>query len=134
MQQKDLRQISDLMDQKFETKISDLSDLMDQKFEKNNKILKKEIVQEIDKKIDSKIDELALMTKKGFDKVDERFEKAEKEIAKRPTKKEIFDWADRRIIDVELDIDKVKYIHRDEWKKLPRAYEIKKILVENKIT
>ena len=112
-QQQNLQQISNLLDKKF--------NLLDKKFKKNNKEILK------------KIDGLALITKKEFDKMDEKFDKAERELAKRPTKKEIFDWADKRIVDVELDMDKVKYIHRNEWKKLPRAYEIKKTLVENNI-
>ncbi len=117
MQQQNLRQISDLLDQKFE---------------KNNK--------KIFKKIDDKIDELAIITKdefdrvdKKFDKMDKRFDKMDKELEKKPDKSEISTWADNKIIPLQLDMDKTKYIHRNEWKKLPPAYEIKKTLIENGI-
>jgi len=134
--------------------LQQISDLMDQKFEKNNEKLKKDIVNEVgaitnqsfgefekkaeerfdkmDKRFD-KMDKRFDKMDKRFDKMDKRFDKMDEELAKRPTKKEIFDWADKRIVNVELDMDKIKYLHRKEWKKLPRAYEIKKILIESGI-
>ncbi len=115
MQKQDLQQISNLLDKK-----------LDQKFKENNKILKKEIV-----------DEIGAITNQAFneqeERTDKRFDKIDKELAKRPTKKEMFSWADKRIVDIELDMDKVKYIHLDEWNKLPPTVEISKALVENKL-
>jgi len=41
----------------------------------------KRIIKEIDTKIDTKIDELALITKRGFDAVDERFDEVDEKLA-----------------------------------------------------
>lgn len=134
MQQQDLQQISDLMDKK-----------LDQKFKENNKILKEEIV-----------DEIGVITNQGFneqeermtarfekvdarfEKVDERFNKADDEFKKINDKcdniyERICDKTDIKLRDLELDMDKVKYIHLKEWDKLPPTYEISEALAEKNL-
>lgn len=113
MQKQDLQQISNLLDQKFK--------------ENNKKIFKKI------NGVDEKVEKLLTTVKEEFDKNTEQHNKINEELAKRPTKKEMFSWADKRIVDVELNMDKVKYIHLDEWEKLPPTFEISKTLVEHKL-
>ncbi|MDO8667817.1 MAG: hypothetical protein Q7K35_01830 [bacterium] len=83
------------------------------------------------------IDELAGIIKGEFDKVGGRFDKVEgrlgnleREIKLRPTKTEMFGWADRRIVDLELRADRHDYLHINELEKLPPQPEISRALVE----
>ena len=82
MRQEDLKQISGLMDQKFEKsnkKIFEKIDILDKKINGlDSKIDSK--IDGLDKKIDSKIDELALVTKQGFDEVENRLNNAENDM------------------------------------------------------
>lgn len=114
----DLQQISKLFGKK-----------LDDKFKENNKIL--------EQKMDEKIDQLAEITSQSFtaleEKIDKNFNEVKDELAKRPTKKEIFDWADNKTVELELDIKRVKYIHREEWKNLPSMSEISARLVEDNL-
>ena len=74
MQKQDLKQISNLLDQKLDQKFKSNDQKLDQKFKDNNEVLLKKI----DKKMDEKIDELAIMVKCGFDNVDKRFDQVDK--------------------------------------------------------
>lgn len=131
MQEQDLQQIGDLLDKKLDEKL-------DLKFKENNKILKEEIIDEMaivvnqafseqKEQLDVKFAEID----KNFVEVHKNFIEVKKEIAKRPTTERIFSWADERITTLELDTDKVKYLHREEWKKLPSALEISQILLND---
>ncbi|MFH1523166.1 MAG: hypothetical protein ABIE43_05120 [Patescibacteria group bacterium] len=81
-------------------------------------------------KLAETVNNLVLSTKEAFDAVDKRFDAVDDELAKRPTKTEIFNWADKRIHNIELEVDRAKYIHADEWNKLPPQGDISRKLVE----
>ncbi|MEA3463760.1 MAG: hypothetical protein U9R14_01665 [Patescibacteria group bacterium] len=150
MQQKDLQQISNLMDQKFEKNNENLvtkNDLKQIFKENNEKIFKKmdDKFKKMDgkfKKMDDKIDKfedkITRTVKQEFDqnteqhnKMEKRFDKMDKKLEQKPNKDHMFDWADKKVHNLELDMEKAKYLHRREWKKLPPAYEIRKALAEN---
>jgi len=180
MQQEDLKQFSDLMDQKFEknnkrffekidildkkidNKINTLDnkiDTLDKKIDNKINTLDKKIdnkintldkkidnkINTLDKKIDNKIDELALVTKQGFDEVENRLNNVENDmcIVKKDLKhvkdiqiniqERICDWNDNKLTELELDNNKIKYLHINEWKNLPSAYKIREVLDKNKI-
>lgn len=121
--QKDLQAIEILLDRKLDQKFDEK---LDQKFKENNKILKDEIIVEVSEKFD---DMLSLVNE-GFTGMQLQFDKLENEIAKRPTKEEIFSWADRRFIDLEIAKDRHDYLHIDELDKLPTPLEISKTLIK----
>ena len=106
--------------------LQQISDLMDQKFEENNKILKKEIV----KDVNDKIEEAMLINKEEFERVGKRFDEVDEELKKKATAQQVLSWGDNKVVALEIDMDKVKYIHRDEWDKLPPTIEIRKALAE----
>ena len=158
MQQEDLKQISDLMDQKFEKsnkKIFKKIDILDKKINGLDKKIDSKIdtldkkidskIDILDKKIDSKIDELALVTKQGFDEVENRLNNVENDmcIVKKDLKhvkdiqiniqERICDWNDNKLTELEFDNNKIKYLHINEWKNLPSAYKIREVLDKNKI-
>lgn len=99
--------------------------------QENNKILRKEFKSEIQEnnKIlkEAIIEETAMIVNKAFQEMEE---KIKKEFEKRPTKQELFDWADKRIYPLELDQDRLKFLHIKEWKKLPSQREITGKLAE----
>ena len=83
------------------------------------------------------VEELAMAVNKGFSDMDKKFEvmdkkfdKVNKKLDNKPDTKEMFEWGDKQIIPLGLDVDKIKYIHRQEFKKLPSTYEISRALVE----
>jgi hypothetical protein len=50
------------------------------------------------------------------------------ELDKKPSRYEIFGYVDKKTEPLEMDMDKVKYIHRDEWKSLPNQRKISESL------
>lgn len=77
----------------------------------------------LDKKLEKGFDEMAVIVNKGFTDM-------QKEIELRPTKTEIFSWADRRIVDLELKAARHDYLHINELDKLPPQPEISRALIE----
>ncbi len=53
-----------------------------------------------------------------------------KELAKFPTKEDLFSYVDNKIIPIELDVDRLKYLNKDKWKKLPEQRIINEELIE----
>lgn len=103
-----------------------IGSLLDQKLKENNKILKDEIVAEIG----AATSEAFSAVEVRIDKLDIKVDKLGEEMAKRPTMNQITSWGDKKIVSLELDMDKVKYIHQDELDKLPPQEEISRVLVE----
>lgn len=138
MQEQDLQQIGDLLDKKLDEKL-------DLKFKENNRILKEEIIDEMaivvnqafseqKEQLDIKfadIDKNFAEVRKNFADIDKNFVEVKEDIAKRPTTERMFSWADERITTLELEADKIKYLHREEWKKLPGALEISQALLND---
>jgi len=121
MQKRDLQQISSLLDQK-----------LDQKFKENNK--------KIEKIIDKKIDEVIVTSKAQFDehtkrlnKMDENLAYIKEELKKKPNEDRILKWADEQVTPVKLDVDKLKYIHRDSWQDLPDGGTVSRVLIAKRI-
>ena len=150
MTKNDLKQISELLDKGLKENNKKLFKKIDEKIDKSTEENNKKIdgkFEENNKKIDEKIDKLEenimVATKRGFDEVDSRFEKVEKKLTdvKQDVKKikdvqeniyqRICDQTDNEVKDLQLDMDKVKYIHKKEWAKLPPTYEISKALAED---
>lgn len=92
----------------------------------NNKTLKDEIVAEIG----AATSEAFSAVEARIDKLDIKVDKLGEEMAKRPTMNQITSWGDKKIVSLELDMDKVKYIHQDELDKLSPQEEISRVLVE----
>lgn len=124
MREQDLQQIGDLLDKKLDEKL-------DFKFKENNKILKEEIIDEMATVVNQAFSEQKEQLDIKFSEIDKNFAEVKEEIAKRPTTERIFAWADEKITTLELDADKVKYLHREEWKKLPSALEISQTLLND---
>ena|SRR3990167_1925988 len=108
LEKKDIQTIGKLLDEK-----------LDKKLKENNKILKDGIVAEV-----------GAVTSEAFSAVEAKIDNIEKEIKLRPTLNQIMSWGDKKIIPLELDIDKIKYLHRDEMDNLPPPEEISKALLE----
>lgn len=51
-------------------------------------------------------------------------------MAKRPTRDEVFGWADRRINDLEIAKDRHDFMHINELGKLPSPAEMNMALIE----
>ena len=80
-------------------------------------------LKEQSEQFDEKIAEVLNAVSEGFSEVHE-------ELAKRPTKDEMFSWADRRITDLEIGKERHDYLHIDELDKLPAPQEINRVLIE----
>jgi hypothetical protein len=121
-----------------ERDIQAISVLLDEKLKENNKTLKDEIISEIGENIkennktlkDEIISEIGETIGEAFSNIEAKIDRLEEEIAKRPTRNEVFGWADRRIIDLEIGKERHDYLHIDELDKLPSPAEINRTLIE----
>jgi hypothetical protein len=137
----DIQQISKLLDEKFKER----DKLLDERFEKNNKIL----VDDIMVKVDARFDEVLGIMNDSFtdmevrmdgfkqeisgkvDKIEAELGIVKVELEKKPNKSDMFSWGDKQILPVKFDVDRLKYIHLKEIKKLPPQYEISQALADN---
>ena len=107
LEQKDLQSIGELLDKKLKTQ-----------------------EQNITQKFDGKLDEAINIINKGFTDMQKEINGVKEEVKLRPTKTEIFNWADKRLIDLELKADRHDYLHINELDKLPPQSEISRALIE----
>lgn len=105
--QKDLQSIGELLDKKLNTQ-------------------KDEIVAEIGEVTGEAFSEV----ESKLDKIETKVNNLSKEMSDRPTKTEIFNWADKRIVDLELKADRHDYLHIGELDKLPPQPKISRALAE----
>ena len=114
------------IDKKFDERFAANNVLIDKKFEENNRSLREEIAAEFES--------FAGIMNEAFSeqeaKINKKFDEFKKELDKKPSKDDLFGWGDRKIEPLELDSDRTKYIHQDEWKNLPSQPEITARLVE----
>jgi hypothetical protein len=80
--------------------------------------------------LDAKLDEMAVTVNKGFTGMQKEINGVKEEIKLRPTMDQIMNWGDKKIVSLELDMDKVKYFHQNEFSKLPPQSEISRALAE----
>jgi len=60
---------------------------------------------------EEKLNEVINIVNDGFTGMQEQIDGLKQEMAKRPTRNEIFGWADRRIDDLELRADRNDFMH-----------------------
>ena len=127
MQEQDLKQIKEAVRDVVKSELSEVkSDLGGVKSELS------EVKNEF-KKVNDKIDEILITSKKQFDDHTEQLEEIKKEIAKRPTIVDFESWREKKVVPLARDIDKLKYLHKKEWKKLPDSGVVSRALVEEGI-
>lgn len=130
-----------MLDQKD---LQSIGELLDKKLDDRFKVQEEKLDKKLEKKIDEKFDEMATLVNKGFSEMQEEFDglkgefkevkgelkTVKEEIKLRPTTERIFEWADGRLLDLELRADRHDYLHVKELDKLPPQPEISRILVE----
>lgn len=120
MKKSDLQEISNLLDRKFDEKLINFATKED---------LKSFATKE---DIDNAVEVLARTVNDNFIENDKKhletsnkLDKINEALSKRPTKDEIFDKWDNDISKMSCDVDALKYIHKEEWTKLPTRAVIK---------
>jgi len=155
MQQEDLQAIEKMLDRKFKDNNDSLREeikessqslekLLDRKFKDNNELLRKEIKEDMTLMKDDIIAEIGEVFNEAFtglegrievleykvDNIEDKVDKLSEDVEKRPTRDEMFSWADNRFIDLELAKERHDFLHIDELDKLPAPIEINKALIE----
>jgi hypothetical protein len=102
-----------------------LDEKLDQRFKKN-----KEDMDAMEERIMISTQEEFSVINDRFNKVDQRFNKIDKTLETKANESTLLDWADNRILELELNSNKVKYLHIKEWKGLPSASKIKEALIK----
>ena len=142
MQEQDLLQIKKIIDdsleEKLESKLEEkLESKLEKKFRENNEILRQEISQEISQKIKDSEDIVTSAVKQSFadleNEMNEKFENMQEELNKKANEATVLSWGDEKITPVKLDVDKLKYLHKNEWKNLPDSGTVSRILAEEGI-
>ena len=113
MQEQDLQQIKKIIDDSLDEKI------------------KKTIDESLDEKLEKFKDEIVTTTKEQFDKHTDMLENIKLEIAKRPTIDKFENWREKQVEPIERDVDKLKYLHKDEWRNLSDSGIVNRELAEN---
>ena len=124
MQKEDLKQIEQLL----ANQSKGIEETLDKRFS------------DFEKVVDDKFEDMALMVSNGFaevgeklNKIDSRLELVESRLTKvEDLNRNIYDRmvevTDTTMNDLRLDMDKVKFLHLDEWKGLPPQREISETL------
>jgi threonyl-tRNA synthetase len=118
MRKGDLKQISNLIDERLDIKFD----------EKLINFATKD-------DLENSLDKASSFVKEEFDKntkqhneIFSRLDKIEEKIIQQPTRNEIFDKWDNKISQMSCDVDSLKYLHKDEWCNLPNRATIKKAI------
>lgn len=144
LEEKDIQAIGEIFDQRIKTSLDErIGEILDQKIKTH---------------LDEKIGEVLVAVNEGFNGMQEQINGIHEQIGdiheqigdiheqmggmkeqindlheemlKRPTRDEVFSWADRRIVDLEIAKDRHNFLHIKELKNLPSASEISRALVE----
>ena len=90
--------------------------------DQNDLNLFRELLDEkLEQKLEEHTDRRAMIINEAFQAQEEWIRE---EFSKMPTRNELLSHTDKRVSPLELDMDKVKYIHRKEWKNLPNQRDI----------
>lgn len=116
--QDELRSANGTLREEFKNANNALRDDLRSEFMSAFETLKDEIVVEIGGAISEALTE-----------IEAKIEKINEELAKRPTKEEIFSWADNRLVPLELARDRHDYLHINELDQLPPPAEISRALM-----
>ena len=108
MQAEDLKQIKKIIDDSLEEKLEG----------------------KLEEKLSKFRDEIITSTKQQFDEYGEQLEEIRVELAKRPTRDEFENWREKKVEPIERDVDKLKYIHKDEWNNLSDSGTVSRELTE----
>lgn len=125
--------------------LQSIGNLIDEKLTKNNKVLKDEIADEITTVVNTAFNEFEGNINKRVDglegkiisldekvgELDKKVDELDKKVELRPTLEHIMNWGDKKIVSIELDMDKLKYLHLKEFKNLPPQPEISRVLAED---
>lgn len=111
MQNEDLQQIKKIIDESLEKK---LEEKLEQKLEKFK-------------------DEIVTTTKQQFDENTQELKVIYTELQKRPTREDFSGWRDKQVEPIRSDVDKLKFLHKNEWKGLPDSGTVSRVLVEEGI-
>ncbi len=148
MRKSDLKQFSDLIDERLDLKLDQKLDEKLANFatkddfngaredlkgfatkEDLKRFVTKDDLNESEEKIARSINSGINISLKEFEgKMNIKFDEINKELMKRPTKDEIFQKWDNNIDQIKCDVDGLKYMHRDQWKQLPNRATIKSAL------
>lgn len=112
--------------------------MQEQDLKQIRKVVREEIKEnnkEICQKIEDVKDEIITSTKQGFDENTKQHREIYKEIRetnkkldKKASASRVLSWGNGQIGPVKTDVDKLKYIHRQEWKNLPDSGEVSRAL------
>jgi len=79
--------------------------------------------------LEDEFNEFGLLMAKQFNKIERRFDDIETELKRKLNRDEVPFWADDRFRGLEVDMNKVKFLHKKEWLNLPQLAVIKRGLV-----
>lgn len=117
MQKEDLKQIEGL----FQRQSEGVEKLLQRQSEDLLKVVNERFEQ-----VDHRFDEMAGQIKQSLSEVEERLAKVEN--LNRNIYDRMVEVTDTTMNDLRLDMDKVKFLHLDEWKGLPPQREISETL------
>ena len=132
MLKSDLKQIKQIVDESLDKK---LDEKLDEKlgFVKNEiGTVKNEIGNVKNELLDSMKEEFDRNTEQHI-QMNEKLDRIDQKLETKADETTLLDWADKRILRLESDRNKVKYLHIKEWKNLPSASKIKATLVREGI-
>ncbi|MFA5318276.1 MAG: hypothetical protein WC323_02270 [Patescibacteria group bacterium] len=144
MQEQDLQQIKKIIDDSLEEKLEGkLEDKVGKFKEEVRGIVKEEVNRRVEKSenlitaaIAQGFDDVQKQfdgVQKQFDGVQKQFDGVNEKLDKKANESTVLNWGDKQVIPLKTDVDKLKFLHKDEWKELPDSGTVSRILVEEKI-
>jgi len=128
LEQKDLHSIGELLDKKLKTQEESITKKFDNKLDEVLGAVNDGFT-DMQKEFDGVKEELSGV-KEELSGVKEELSGVKEEVKLRPTLKQIMNWGDKKIVELELKTDRHDYLHINELDKLPPQAEISRALVE----
>src|SRR3989339_516791 len=126
MQAADLQQIKEIIEDVVEDKV--------------RRVVKEVVKEEVNSRVEESETLIILAIAKSFDEmqgqfdgIQGQFDGIKKILDNKANESTVLHWGDEQVVPLKNDVDKLKYLHKDEWKSLPDSGTVSRILVEQGI-
>ena len=133
MQAADLQQIKEIIEDVVEDKV--------------RRVVKEVVKEEVNSRVEESETLIILAIAKSFDEMQRQFDGVQEQfdgiqgqfdgikkiLDNKANESTVLHWGDEQVVPLKNDVDKLKYLHKDEWKSLPDSGTVSRILVEQGI-
>jgi len=114
--------------------------MQEQDLKQIKQVVRDVVREEVGKRVEESESLITLAIAQGFNDVQVQFDNVysqlsnmQKKLDKKANESTVLNWGDSQVIPIKNDVNKLKFLHKDEWKELPDSGTISRKLIEQGI-